>query len=96
MDGEGHEQENQRDQIKRLLGLLGFKNEKAFTKYMDNLFEPITVPEEDVDRYVSGMMSNQRKLANYPFTMTEEKFYKLFKNSVKIKKSRKFPFFGKK
>lgn len=85
-----------KDQVKRLLALLGFKNEKSFTKYIDSLFEIIVVTEDDVNRYVQGMMSNKKKLANYPFTMTEEKFYKIFKNSVKIKKSRKIPFFGKK
>lgn len=85
-----------KDQVKRLLGLLGFKNEKAFTKYMDSLFEIVTVNEDDVDRYVKGMLSNEKKLANYPFTMTEEKFYKMFKNSVKIKKNGFFSFLRKK
>lgn len=85
-----------KDQVKRLLSLLGFKNEKAFTKYIDSLFEIVVVSEDDVNRYVKGMMANQKKLANYPFTMTDEKFYKIFKNSVKIKKNRLFPFFGKK
>lgn len=84
-----------KDQVHRLLGLLGFKNLKAFTKYMDSLFEIVVVSENDVNRYVVGMMSNAKKLANYPFTMTEEKFYKMFKNSVKIKKNFRFPFFGK-
>lgn len=85
-----------KEQVKQLLNLLGFKNEKAFTKYIDSLFEIVTVNEDDVKRYVDGMMSNQKKLANYPFTMTDEKFYKIFRNSVKIKKNRKIPFFGKK
>lgn len=85
-----------KNQVKRLLGLLDFKNEKAFTKYIDSLFEMVIVNEDDVDRYVAGMMSNQKKLANYPFKMTEDKFYTIFKNSVKIKKNRKFPFFKKK
>lgn len=85
-----------KNQVKRLLGLLDFKNEKAFTKYIDSLFEMVVVNEDDVDRYVAGMMSNQKKLANYPFKMTEDKFYTIFKNSVKIKKNRKFPFFKKK
>lgn len=84
-----------REQVKRLLLLLDFKNEKAFTKYIDSLFEVITLRETDVDRYVDGMLSNKRKLANYPFTMTDEKFYRLFKNSVHIKKAKKFSLFGK-
>ena len=84
-----------KNQVKRLLGLLDFKNEKAFTKYIDSLFEIVVVNEDDVDRYVAGMMSNQKKLANYPFKMTEDKFYTIFKNSVKIKKNRKFPFFNR-
>lgn len=84
-----------REQVKRLLLLLDFKNEKAFTKYIDSLFEVITLSEADVDRYVDGMLSNKKKLANYPFTMTDEKFYRLFKNSVHIKKAKKFSLFGK-
>ena len=43
-----------------------------------------------------GMLSNKKKLANYPFTMTDEKFYRMFKNSVHIKKAKKFSLFGKK
>ena len=81
------------DQVTRVLKLLGFKNLKSFRKYIFSLFEPVVVDADDIDRYVEAMMSNQRKLANYPFTMTEEKFYKIYKHSVKIKKQRKFPFF---
>lgn len=84
-----------KDQVKRLLSLLDFKNEKAFTKYIDNLFEMVTVAEDDVERYIEGMMSNKAKLANYPFKMDEDKFYQMFKNSVKIKKKRGFGFFRK-
>jgi alcohol dehydrogenase len=85
-----------KDQVKRLLSLLDFKNEKAFTKYIDSLFEMVTVKEDDVERYIEGMMSNKAKLANYPFKMDEDKFYQMFKNSVKIKKNRGFGFFRKK
>lgn len=84
-----------KEQVKRLLLLLDFKNEKAFTKYIDSLFEVVTLREADVDRYVEGMLSNKKKLANYPFTMTDEKFYRMFKNSVHIKKAKKFSLFGK-
>lgn len=83
-----------KDQVKRLLTLLGFKNEKAFAKYIDSLFEEVTITETDLERYIDGMMSNERKLANYPFTMTHEKFDKLFRNSLRIKR-KKFSFFGK-
>lgn len=85
-----------KEQVKRLLLLLGFKNEKAFTKYIDSLFEVVTLNESDVNRYVEGMLSNRKKLANYPFTMTDEKFYRMFKNAVYIKKPKKFSLFGKK
>lgn len=85
-----------KDQVKRLLSLLGIKSEKAFTKYIDNLFEVVTVNEDDVMRYAKGMMANDRKLANYPFSMSEEKFYKMFDNSVKIKKNKRFSLFKKK
>lgn len=84
-----------KEQVKRLLTLLGFKNEKAFAKYITSLFEDVIITEADLDRYVTGMMSNQKKLANYPFTMTDEKFYKIFRNSLRVKK-KKFSLFGKK
>ncbi|MBE5956191.1 MAG: iron-containing alcohol dehydrogenase [Lachnospiraceae bacterium] len=85
-----------KEQVKRLLTLLDFKNEKAFTKYIDSLFEVITLREADVERYIDGMLSNKRKLANYPFTMTDEKFYRFFKNSVHVVKPKKFSLFGHK
>ena len=85
-----------REQVKRLLLLLDFKNEKAFTKYIDSLFEVVTLNESDVKRFIDGMLSNKKKLANYPFTMTDEKFYRMYKNSVHIKKAKKFSLFGKK
>ena len=84
-----------KDQVKRLLNLLGFKNWKAFAKYIDSLFEEVTITEEELERYIDGMMSNERKLANYPFTMTQKKFEDLFRNSVRVKR-KKFSLFGKK
>lgn len=84
-----------KDQVKRLLTLLGFKNEKAFGKYIDSLFEVVTITESDLHRYIDGMMSNKKKLANYPFTMTQEKFEDLFYNSVNVKKNKKFGLFSK-
>lgn len=83
------------DQVKRLLTLLNFKNVKAFGKYIDSLFEEVVITEEEMERYIDGMMSNERKLANYPFTMTQEKFEDLFRNSVRIKR-KKFSLFGRK
>lgn len=83
------------DQVKRLLTLLNFKNVKAFGKYIDSLFEEVVITEEELERYIDGMMSNERKLANYPFTMTQEKFEDLFRNSVRIKR-KKFSLFGRK
>lgn len=82
------------DQVKQLLSLLGFRNIKAFEKYIDSLFEEVIITEEDLERYINGMMSNERKLANYPFTMTQKKFEELLRNSLCIKR-KKFSFFGK-
>ena len=84
-----------KEQVKRLLTLLGFKNLKAFTKYIDDLFEIVTITESDAKRYIEGMLSNQRKLANYPFTMNEDKFDKMLRNSLRVKKDKKLFFFNK-
>ena len=84
-----------KEQVKRLLTLLGFKNLKAFTKYIDDLFEIVTITESDAQRYIEGMLSNQRKLANYPFTMNEDKFDKMLRNSLRVKKDKKLFFFNK-
>lgn len=84
-----------KEQVKRLLTLLGFKNEKAFRKYMESLFEEVVITESDMHRYINGMMSNKRKLANYPFTMTHEKFDTLFRNSCVVKKTKRLTFLSK-
>lgn len=84
-----------KEQVKRLLTLLGFKNEKAFRKYIENLFEEVVITESDMERYIDGMMSNKRKLANYPFTMTHEKFDTLFRDSCVVKKTKRLSFLSK-
>lgn len=84
-----------KEQVKRLLSLLGFKSEKAFRKYMESLFEEVVISEADMHRYIDGMMSNKRKLANYPFTMTQEKFEDLFRDSCVVKKTKRLTFLSK-
>ncbi|MGN0466007.1 MAG: iron-containing alcohol dehydrogenase [Lachnospiraceae bacterium] len=84
-----------RSQVKTVLRLLEFRNEKSFFKFIDSLFDVIEIEQDELDRYVDGMLSNEKKLANYPFTMTRETMELLFVNSVSVEKKKLFTFFKK-
>lgn len=84
-----------RSQVKTVLRLLEFRNEKSFFKFIDSLFDIISIEQDELDRYVDGMLSNEKKLANYPFPMTRETMELLFLNSVSVEKKKLFTFFKK-
>ncbi len=84
-----------RSQVKTVLRLLEFRNEKSFFKFIDSLFDIISIEQDELDRYVDGMLSNEKKLANYPFPMTRETMELLFLNSISVEKKKLFTFFKK-
>lgn len=84
-----------RSQVKTVLRLLEFRNEKSFFKFIDSLFDIVSIEQDELDRYVDGMLSNERKLAKYPFPMTRETMELLFVNSVSVEKKKLFSFFKK-
>lgn len=84
-----------RSQVKTVLRLLEFRNEKSFFKFIDSLFDIVSIEQDELDRYVDGMLNNERKLANYPFPMTRETMELLFLNSISVEKKKLFTFFKK-
>lgn len=84
-----------RSKVKTVLRLLEFRNEKSFFKFIDSLFDIISIDQDELDRYVDGMLGNERKLASYPFPMTRETMELLFLNSVSVEKKKLFTFFKK-
>lgn len=84
-----------RSQVKTVLRLLEFRNEKSFFKFIDSLFDIVAIEQDELDRYVDGMLNNERKLANYPFPMTRETMELLFLNSISVEKKKFFTFFKK-
>lgn len=84
-----------RSQVKTVLRLLEFRNEKSFFKFIDSLFDIVAIEQDELDRYVDGMLNNERKLANYPFPMTRETMELLFLNSISVEKKKLFTFFKK-
>lgn len=84
-----------RSQVKTVLRLLEFRNEKSFFKFIDSLFDIVSIEQDELDRYVDGMLSNEKKLANYPFPMTRETMELLFLNSISVEKKKLFTFFKK-
>lgn len=84
-----------RSQVKTVLRLLEFRNEKSFFKFIDSLFDIVSIEQDELERYVDGMLSNEKKLANYPFSMTRETMELLFLNSISVEKKKLFTFFKK-
>ncbi|MDO4633218.1 MAG: iron-containing alcohol dehydrogenase family protein [Eubacteriales bacterium] len=60
------------EEVQEVLQLLGFENQEAFAGYLNSLLGEKQIPEELWERDRRGLLSNQAKLKNYPFEMTEE------------------------
>lgn len=84
-----------RSQVKTVLRLLEFRNEKSFFKFIDSLFDIVSIEQDELDCYVDDMLNNERKLAKYPFPMTRETMELLFVNSISVEKKKLFSFFKK-
>ena len=72
-----------REKVKRALSLLGFEKEEDFREFLTELIGEYSITEAELDRYAKGMMSNVKKLANFPYVVTEEKMRQMFALSLK-------------
>lgn len=60
------------DVRKKVLGLTGFSDVQAFADFIREMLGPLQAEEELMDRAVRGMLSNEAKLKNVPYKVTEE------------------------
>ncbi len=68
----------------RLLDLLGFAGEEDFGTYMEGLIGKASITADELERYTKKMMGDQRKLANFPYSITEEQMRWMFADSLNI------------
>ena len=61
-----------KDDVKTVLDTLGFESEEKFSQYMKAVLGEIHVSSELLQRSAKMILSDTRKLKNYPFTITEE------------------------
>ena len=69
----------------RLLELMGFADVEALGAYIEGLTGRIAISREELERYTKKMMGDARKLANFPYPMTEEKMRGMFEKSLEIR-----------
>ncbi len=62
---------------RKVLGLIGFPDMQYFSAFMHNLIGPLEADDELVTRAVRGIMSNESKLRNVPFEVTEAALYQI-------------------
>lgn len=69
-----------RDDVTKVLALLGFADLVAFRDYMETILGRVEIPDEIRERNCTELLSNPAKLKNYPFPVTKElldRFYGL-------------------
>ncbi len=71
--------------VNRALEILGFETAEEFRDFIRTLIGTFSITAGERDRYTAGMMSNAKKLANFPYPMTEEKMRHMFDISLEIK-----------
>lgn len=62
---------------RKVLALAGFPDIQYFTAFIHRLLGPMAVDEELVTKAVHGIMSNESKLRNVPFSVTEAMLYQI-------------------
>lgn len=62
---------------KKVLSLAGFPDIQYFTAFLHRLLGPMEADEELVTKAVRGMMTNESKLRNVPFPVTEAMLYQI-------------------
>lgn len=64
-------------QRREVLALAGFPDLQYFSAFMHNLIGPMEASDELITQAVRGIMSNESKLKNVPFEVTEAKLYQM-------------------
>lgn len=64
-------------QRKRVLTLTGFPDLQYFVSFMHKLIGRLEVEDELIDQAVRGILSNEAKLKNAPYPVTEEVLYRI-------------------
>ncbi|MBQ9120364.1 MAG: iron-containing alcohol dehydrogenase [Lachnospiraceae bacterium] len=72
------------DEVAYFLTLLGIDTLDELEALLLALIGTVTVTDEDRSRYITSMLSNQAKLANCPYTVTEELLRTYFANNALI------------
>lgn len=67
------------DKVNRLLRCLGFHSIEAFEKEVDVLLPALNLREDQMLMYAEQMMLNQAKLKNYPFEVTKDELFMMYK-----------------
>ncbi len=66
------------DEVSYFLALMGMDSLDELEALLLNLIGTVTVTAADRSRYITSMLSNQAKLANCPYTVTEETLAEYF------------------
>lgn len=67
-----------KEDTRAVLELLGFEDEEAFGQYMKNLLGPVEVEAPILEKAAKSILSDARKLKNYPFVLTEQAVLEMF------------------
>ncbi len=66
-----------REEVETVLELLGFANVTAFKIYLKDLFGEIEVPKDVLEKTITNILSDERKLKNYPFAVSKNKIQQM-------------------
>ncbi len=67
------------EKVKQLLTYLNMETIEEFERKIDSLLPGLNLTQEQIQRYAEQMMSNQAKLKNYPFKVTTEELFMMYK-----------------
>ena len=67
------------EKVNRLLRYLGFGSIADFEKGLDSLLPSLNLTDMQMQEYAAKMMQNQAKLKNYPFEVTQENLFMMYK-----------------
>lgn len=73
-----------KEKVGRALKILGFETAEAFRAFLTGLIGEYSITADERDTYAKGMMSNAKKLANFPYEMTGEKMQHMFNISLQV------------
>lgn len=73
----GYVAQADRDVQQKVMNLSGFPDVQAFGEFITGMLGPMERDEELMKRAVAGMLSNEAKLKNVPYPVTEETLWKI-------------------